>query len=211
MVNRYVKYFLCLLFCLFVCPLITHAACDYQRMAELSKIASNVQFSYSYEVVDGYPQFIANISNITSDIYLEDNYGNIINSNNEIQFSVTGSDLLKYNIYSKDNSCYGELLTTKYLSLPIYNYYSEDSLCQKNLNSKYCQKWGSFDITYDDFKYDLTKNANDNVINDNSNNFFDKVLNFVKNWENIILVGLIGLAGALFTAICLKRKRGGNL
>ena len=64
---KQIKYVIFALMCMCVTPLITHAECDYQRKAELSRMASNVQFSYTYdENID----FTVNITNIIDDIYV---------------------------------------------------------------------------------------------------------------------------------------------
>ena len=86
-------------FCLFLFPSISYAECDYQRTSELNKIASNVQFSYSYDVGDNnIPNIYLNISNITSDIYVE-HFGDIYNSDVEhLQFE--GFKTTKFNIFS---------------------------------------------------------------------------------------------------------------
>ena len=69
--KRVYKYLLVFLGSLFLFPLVSNAECSYERQAELSKIASNVQFSYTYEVVEGTPQFNVNIINLTNDIYVQ--------------------------------------------------------------------------------------------------------------------------------------------
>ena len=84
MKTRWYKYLTVLFVFLFIFPLNSKAECDYKRMAELNKIASNVQVVYNYDVgQDGVPVFKLNIGNITNDIYVEDNYGGIYEKNTE--------------------------------------------------------------------------------------------------------------------------------
>ena len=68
---RHIKYVICALICMCVTPTFVHAKCDYQRQAELSRIASNVQVAYTYDSVE----FTVFVSNLTSDLYITDNYG----------------------------------------------------------------------------------------------------------------------------------------
>ena len=68
-----VKYVICALICMCVTPTFVHAKCDYQRQAELSRIASNVQVAYTYDSVE----FTVFVSNLTSDLYITDNYDEI--------------------------------------------------------------------------------------------------------------------------------------
>ena len=64
------KYLIFFIICFFLNPIISNAECSYERQAELSKIASNVQIAYSYENDMGNPVFSVNIINITNDIYV---------------------------------------------------------------------------------------------------------------------------------------------
>ena len=58
-----VKYVICALICMCVTPTFVHAKCDYQRQAELSRIASNVQLAYTYDSTE----FTVFVSNLTID------------------------------------------------------------------------------------------------------------------------------------------------
>lgn len=165
---RNVKYLLFILF-LVMFPLSVNAECDYQRMAELNKIASNVQLSYSYEIDDRvYPAFFVSISNITDDIYISfDPSGanrKLIYENSEnIPIYHAGSN--EFYIYSRDVNCNAELLQVKYITIPSFNSFSQYKECQNNPNFKYCKLWGNFDLTDSEFyeKYSsyVTKKNND--------------------------------------------------
>ena len=70
-----IKYVLFTLICMCVTPLITHAECDYQRQAELARLASNVQLTYTYNSDSGFQVIM---TNLTSDLYAVNNYGQTI-------------------------------------------------------------------------------------------------------------------------------------
>ena len=94
------KIITCTLVCLFLFPFTVHAECDYQRMAELSKIASNVQINFVYDVGEaGNPFFKVILSNLTSDIYVTDNNENVFLTNGEQSYGVEDGDNITYNIY----------------------------------------------------------------------------------------------------------------
>ncbi len=204
MENRYVKYFVCLLFCFFVSPLITKATCDYQRMAELSKIASNVQFSYTYKVENNMPIFYLSVSNITSDIYVTDNYGNIYRQNiNDIQIFL-GSNMT-FNIYSHDYNCQGDKLLTKYLNLPFYNKYSSYPECANYRNYSACQMWtNDAPVTDGEFyeKINSYKKTNSDKIIDNNDD-----TGFIQKYSIFIITGVICVIGiSIMILVWRKRK-----
>ena len=60
-----------------VLPFSVKAECDYEREAELSRIASNVQFSYTYRMNNnGSLVFDVNIINVPEDIYIIESENN---------------------------------------------------------------------------------------------------------------------------------------
>lgn len=139
---RYLKFLLFTIICMFITPIITHAECDYQRQAELSRLASNVQISYNYAIVNGYPEYTVNISNITNDIYMMDSLGSTFASKSEFsQKYYLWNNEVDYTIYSNDNNCKGEVLLTKHISFPRYNQYSVLPECQKYASSELCSIW----------------------------------------------------------------------
>ena len=54
---RYIKYVVFTFICMIFVPLVSYADCDYQREAELSRIASNVQINYTYEIAGALHRF----------------------------------------------------------------------------------------------------------------------------------------------------------
>lgn len=131
-----IKCLLLVLVCCFVSPLTAKADCDNQRMAELNKIAGNVQISYSYEVDENnIPVLTTNITNVTEDIYVIDMFGNVYRD-----FDNIASPNISYiYIYSNDPNCGGQLLK-KGLNYPMYNVYHNLDICNNN-SSPMCEIW----------------------------------------------------------------------
>lgn len=135
------------------------AECNYQRLAELSKIATNVKLSYNY---DGNAKFTVTLTNITNDIYvIYYNPGILSNVTlsglNEQSVNIGAGTTLNFNIYSNDPNCYGRKLVTKYISTPFYNYYSNYDECKKYPKFKYCQRWTNLSITNEQFESEFEK------------------------------------------------------
>ncbi len=190
---KQVKYLIFTLICTFVFPMISHGECNYQRQAELSRIASNVKINYNYTVSDtSNLQFVINITNLTDDIYLLQDGLNIISGTGEKQISVDYGNSVKYDIYSNDSSCKGEYLLTKYITIPTVNSFADTNLCKTNPNFKYCQRWGSYSISYDELlnQFNLYKKKSEKK-SDSKNDTFQILIDYFNN--NKFMLAFFGI------------------
>lgn len=203
MKGRYLVYILLSFVCLF--PYDVNAECDYQRKAELSRIASNVQVSYNYDQDNN---FTVNITNLTDDIYIKDDYDVIIEGAGEKNFNYSDGEKIKYRIFSNDNNCKDEELLTKYVNLPIYNLYSNYDECKMYPEFQYCQKWLSTSITTDQFSKRLNEYVKDNSNSGKSSktedNVLDVIVEFFKN--NILILILFSILIFIIIVIILFKK-----
>ena len=206
MKNRYVNYFLVLVFCLFVSPLVSYASCDDSRLAELSKIASNVQFSYSYDVVLNRPEFKVNMSNITSDIYVVDSFENVF-TGFEASYGYQFINTITYDIYSNDINCQGEKLMRKSVNIPSYNKYSMYKECENHRDLSACQLWSNVWFDSDEDFYSLineTKKSNIENKEEEGASTVNYLIQLVKSsyiWIALAIVLLI------IVFIFLRRKK----
>lgn len=145
------KYLFTATTCLLVIPFTVKADCDYQREAELSRIAANVQFSYNYVVNDYYPDFSITATNMTSDIYVVDNYGQAYYQTPEFSGEYRDGETVTFTIYSNDNNCRGEELLTRYVTLPEYNPRVNTDDCKQNPSFSLCQMWTDTSFTPEEF------------------------------------------------------------
>ena len=198
----------------FICmtPFITKvsADCDYQRLAELSKIANNVKLSYNY---DSNANFTVTLTNLTNDIYVT--YYNpgtlgtvMLSGATEQNVNVGAGTTLTFDIYSSDPNCSGKKLVTKYISTPFYNYYSTYDECKENPNFKYCQRWLNVWLTNSQFENEFVKYkqdialANQKSVQDNS--VWSTILNFFRDNVLILSVGL-GIVILIIILVVIKR------
>lgn len=202
---RKIKYLFFTLICMFVVPLMANAECDYQRQAELSRLASNVQLAYTYNGTD----FTIYMTNLTSDLYAVNDYGRVIQGGAEKTFNAY-STTVSYNIYSNDKNCYGEQLLTKTISLPSINFYSFYDECKQYPNFKYCQKWGELAISEQEFKEaiadykDTLKARNKDNIKEKSS-FWDIVIDVLEN--NMIMFIIFGSVILIFLIYVFIKRR----
>ena len=195
----------------FPCFMHVHAECSYERQAELSRIAGNVQFSYTYELdeINNRALFSINISNVPSDIYIQDDFGDRYTQfENTITTYTQGEK--NFEIYSNDANCYGELLLTKRLDLPIYNMFYGYDECKENKDFVYCSLWGNYaTITKDVFNKELNlyKAQKESTYKGdiNKQNDFEKILELLKQNYYIFIIITV-----LILAIVLYKKIGGK-
>lgn len=182
------------------------ASCDYVRKAELSRIASNVQLSYNYEIVGSIPRFYVNISNVTSDIYVEDEtYGNVIDKDGVVTYDYSGVTI-KYNIYSNDDNCKGEKILTKYVTLPGYNAFSKFYKCDKYPEFKYCQVWlDTRGLTQEDFDSYFNNYVNEKENALHSKSFLEIIKEFALS--NIVWIVLTIICFILLVVLIHIRRR----
>ena len=198
------KYIYFALICMCVTPLITHAECDYTRQAELSRLASNVQLTYTYSQENGF-QII--MTNLTNDLYATDIYEQVIPGGQEHTFNYASGNY-SFKIYSNDANCYGEELLTKSITLPTLNNYVMYDECQQYPNFKYCQLWGNISVDPEQFRSEFNQykqNVEKNKINNDIEKVstLDIILEVLNN--NIFMFILLGSI-VLITVIALKIK-----
>ncbi len=193
----------------------TKASCSYTRLANLKKLASNVNITYTYEIVDNKAVFTFTVANIVDGIYFFD-------SLNEKSYTQHGEfklnnfeDGKKYRFFikSSDKNCKDEVLLTKYITLPKYNQFYGDPICEGIENYTLCQKWGTFNVTtYKDYvaqiqKYkSKNKKENTEVIEEKQPTLTDKILNFLYKYYIFILVGIIVIGSSLIFYLSRKNR-----
>lgn len=159
---------------LFLLPISVQAkantSCDYTLLANLKSLASNINISYDYYIESNEAYFNVTINNITPDIYIVDNVTNVIyNYQNTSAGEVIINNYkdvtkLQYSVYSSDNNCNGELLSTLYITLPTYNQYSSNPVCDDIKDYSLCQRWNPFNGTHEDFITRVNNYKNSKVV-----------------------------------------------
>ena len=143
---------------IFILPNV-HAACNYQENSRLKNLASNVFTSYDYHVDSN--TFSIVITNLHPDIYLYDTVKKqFYYYNGSSTITVDGYEpgqSVKYNVHSNVSNCQGQVQYYQYVSLPFYNSFYQDPICNGLDEYSLCQKWTTHGITkYDDFIKEVT-------------------------------------------------------
>ncbi len=138
-------------------PLIVNAECSKEEISRLKNLASKIETTYDYVENDDGVTFSVTFHNVYKGLKIVDDMGkNYSPSNNEFS-DITISNIIfggsySINIVSNSNNCLNQNITKKYYSIPYYNSYYKDELCEKNRAKTVCQKWlNTNSLTYEQF------------------------------------------------------------
>ena len=186
----------------------TLASCSYTRLAELKRMASNVNITYTYTISSKKALFDIRVANLNNDIYLYDSYNN--KKYEVVEFLLKNyQDGTKYRFFikSNDRNCKDEILLTKYVTLPRYNILYGDPICEGISDYTLCQRWGSFNITdyntyinqIKKYKASLVK-PNEIIKVDNKESLLDKILDFLLDYYIyiLVLIIIIGISSIIY-------------
>lgn len=135
------KYRLLIFILLSFCPcLISAKTCDLKEISDKKKLAREISFSYEYYFVGNNIYYDVTIANVLDDLYVKDTKtGKTYSKKEEVIKNNINNQRLTFEVYSKECD---ELVATKFLSLPAYNPYYNDPLCEGISEFQYCHKWG---------------------------------------------------------------------
>lgn len=140
--------------------------CEATNLAKLQKLAANITSSYDYVETFtagskfGNVTFTIKLNNLSEKLYLvnaitNERY-NYISSEIVIP-NIEHGTTIPFEIYGNDYNCEEELILTIYVNIPPYNQYYTDDLCKNLQNNKLCNRWYKINLSYDEFKTELSK------------------------------------------------------
>lgn len=160
-------YWLFMLFFLIISiPNSVKAYCDYNELARLKKIATNVTHSVEYIEKDNNVEFIVTLVNLHPDIYIKDTikntfyyYSDAGKETHEIVISgYKPGNTIKYEVYNVQQPyCDIQVLLDKYVTLPPFNPFYNDAVCADAEEYRLCQKWVEVKVDYATFKKEVEK------------------------------------------------------
>ncbi len=151
------KFLLVIMLCILF-PITAQAECSTDEKIALSKMVSNIKITPVFN--EEIEKFNILISNITPSVYLKD-------MKTKVEYVNTGGEVIIYNVnpnqsyrirfYSAIPACYGDTITTIYVTLPGYNKYYKDPLCEGLEDYKICQKWVNYNYNRTQFETEIKK------------------------------------------------------
>lgn len=134
-------------------PNIVKAECTTSEKIMLSKMVNNIQITPIFD--ESTENFNIIISNITPSLYFRDmkTKTNYIDTGGEfILYNINPNQSYRLKFFSALPGCYGDTLTSKYVTLPSYNKYYKDPLCEGLGEYKICQKWANYNASREQFE-----------------------------------------------------------
>lgn len=204
-------------------------SCTTSELKRLKELASNVQFTYQYDIYDAkdtdsddssYKEVEYKITAINLNDELVVNVKNSYESrkftvlNNVIDGFFNGETVnLEIIAYTK-NLCAGRVILTKTINLPYYNTFSLNAECLGYPEFKYCKEYGKLSINIDDFYEELENykkelkedNKKDNIVDDDSNNILDDYYLYIFIFTIVLIIVI-----ASWIVINTRRKKDSDL
>lgn len=199
-------------------------SCDYKEKARHNLIASNIDFELDYIEKADSVEFFITIYNLHPEIKIVDTYHDEVYQYNNLEdtpkeIKIGGyedGNTVKFELYSRENICQINLLSTKHINLPSYNKYYRDSLCKGIEENTLCKKWVKNDLSYDKFKEEVRKykstlkkkqKEKERLAKSESKlvKFIETMMNFIKENYIYILISII-ILGSLLTIIIYKKQ-----
>lgn len=198
-------------------PNVIKAECGYNEKVRLQSLASNLDFTYNYkEVQNGQfykADFSITITNLHPELYIDDNSrgetyyysGKEVTINNYNAGSTIG-----FEIYANSGSCKGSYLLTNYVTLPPYNSFYKDPICNDVTDFKLCNRWNRVTLSYDEFvntvkRYKEQKKQEEEIPNiKEDEDLALKIIVFLSKYSLYIFGGIIIICSGLI--FYLSRK-----
>lgn len=173
--------------------------CGNEVKVKYQEMAKNISINYEYVETDNDITFNIKFSNIPETFI-------IVDEKNGVTYNYSSSELIipnvnkntsyKFNILKEDDFCSYVIFYTHYINIPAYNYYYKDEICNGIEDYKLCNKWLNVNYNYDEWKekvinYKNSLNIEDEIIETQEENIFDKIINFYAKYYMYVLPSLI--------------------
>ena len=208
------KKVICILLLMFIPSNIVNAKCLYSDIANLKKMAANVNYVYEYKVSNNDAIFSITLTNLVKDFYFVDANKNVTYKNKTGELTLknyNSGDTIIYNFYPNDSDCLDTPLYTLRIVLPKYNSFYTESVCTGAEEYSLCQKWSSHNldiITFrnkvEQYKYSkLQADEKDESEETDKDSLFHYIIIFLVNYYYIILL----LGGGTIAIIAYVRNK----
>lgn len=205
-------------------------SCDNEDILRLKKLARKVEITYEQDVkeiiaddneekITIYDSYIISIKGLTEEIYgiettLLQRFYFKDAKDNVVSLSDFGNGVKKIEIRSVN--CNDEVLYTKKIKLPKYNYYSQDPLCEgiSGEDLAVCDEWYSGEINsetlekkVEQYKKSLQSNKNETKEEQTLKTKINNTLKFLLDNYIYLIVGITVIVIITAIIIFAKRKR----
>jgi len=150
---------------LMIIPSITKAECGYSEISRLQALATNLGFSYNYtetdEGINSKVNFNITITNMVPELYIVDQTNIKVyyyNQNKEVTIgNYKPGSTTRFIVYGNSGACKGVEISNNYVTLPSYNRFYKDEVCNGVSDYKLCNRWSRVDLSYSSFVKKVTE------------------------------------------------------
>lgn len=139
-------------------PLNVKGYCETEDKIRYANLASNITTSYDYKEGNDSVSFNITIHNVHKDLVIVDkqtgkSYSNKKNTlNNFVISDLKDGASYSFDVTTDNSNCSYRTYNTLYVTVPKYNKYYKDSVCNGASEYLYCQKWVEIgNISYKEF------------------------------------------------------------
>jgi len=197
-------------------PIIVSAQCEYSEKSRLQGLANNLNFTYDYKETDAginsSVDYSITIANIVPDLYIVDQTNIKVYYNNQGEITISNyrpGSTIQFIVYGNTENCKGVELINNYVSLPSYNSFYKDPMCDGVTDYKLCKRWAKIDLSYDEFvkkvkEYKEKLKVEDIPVIEGKNSFIDKIISFLSKYSFYLFGAIIVICSGLI--FYLNRK-----
>lgn len=187
--------------------------CTYQEQARLKSLATNVNISYDFN--ESNKTFTFNLINLNKDLYFMDRTDDKIYNYTKNEINLTGyksGQKVKFEFYSDVEFC-DKVLYTYVVTLPIYNPYYKEKVCEDVQNYNLCQKWSNHGLSrtafiekVNEYKKTLEKPKEDEIKEETKKHIslLTNVIEFLTSYYYIFIILIVGI---IVTVIIVNNKK----
>lgn len=205
-------------------------SCDNEDILRLKKLARKVEITYEQDIQQYYEDdlqeeftiydsYIISIKGLTKEIYgvemdLLIRFFNKESEENVVSLPYFGPGIRKIEIRSVN--CNDEVLYTKKIKLPKYNYYSQDPLCEgiSGEDLAVCDEWYSGELDsvilekkVEQYKKSLQSNKSETKEEQTIKTKINNTLKFLLDNYVYLIIGIVVIVIITAIIIFAKRKR----
>lgn len=191
------KYITFLVLSLLLFPRVIEAAdCSHETVSNYSKILGNINYTYRYREENKKAKFDIILLNVPTDFYVRDEVTDkyYMSDGKEMVFSsYEPNATYRFEVFPDINACSDIGARYIYVTVPGYNPYYNDPVCDGVTNYQYCNRWFQNNLSYKDFVAEVTaykeRRKTEEVISDKKVNrdTMNYILDFLKRYYMIIL------------------------
>lgn len=173
--------------------------CTYQQQARLKGLATNVNISYDFD--ESSKTFTFNLVNLNKELYFIDTTNDKTYTYTKDEIEIKGyksGQKVKYVFYSNVEFC-DKVLYTYVVTLPTYNPYYKEEICNGVTDYNLCQKWTNHSLSksefiqkVSDYKKSLEKpQEEEKKEEENQISFMDNLIKFLLSYYYIFLIVIV--------------------